>query len=57
MRFDLFIFTLFALTLAGIRAQKSYDYNFDPDESYDPGEPQDPTVRTFLKTIAMNILG
>jgi len=44
MRFDLSIFTIFALLLVGIRAQDSYDYNFDPDESYDPGEPQDPTA-------------
>ena len=47
MRSDLFVFTVLALSLAGIRAQESYDYNFDPDESYDPGEPQDPTVGMF----------
>lgn len=46
MRFDLSIFTIFALFLVGIRAQENYDYNFDPDEGYDPGEPQDPTVGT-----------
>ncbi|CBY21122.1 unnamed protein product [Oikopleura dioica] len=44
MRSDLFIFTVFALSIRSIRTQESYDYNFDPDESYDPGEPQDPTT-------------
>ena len=53
MNTDLSIMTLlYSLILlfavSGSRAQETnYDYNFNPDESYDPGEPQDPTVSRY----------